>query len=202
MVGVGVSYAFNRHWLIGANFSYLSKAEVSPYSFSARFNFSADKSAVNQRNTYRGGSRPLTRYNRFDVLHVAVAMSQRLLVLSVVFVLDHHAGLVIDGMRSPRAQAPWVTNRSLTLPPISTMDSALALFSSGSVALRVLPLWLTGLRLALVQREGVVARLAVGLDQILVSPHCICSRHGRPVAGAASGLHQCPGCECCSTRTD
>lgn len=39
MVGVGVSYAFNRHWSIGADFSYLSKTEVSLYSFSARFNF-------------------------------------------------------------------------------------------------------------------------------------------------------------------
>jgi len=39
MVGVGVSYAFNRHWSIGADFSYLTKTEVSLYSFSARFNF-------------------------------------------------------------------------------------------------------------------------------------------------------------------
>lgn len=39
LVGVGVSYAFNRHWSIGADFSYLSKTEVSLYSFSARFNF-------------------------------------------------------------------------------------------------------------------------------------------------------------------
>ena len=39
MVGVGVGYAFNRHRSIGADFSYLSKTEVSLYSFSARFNF-------------------------------------------------------------------------------------------------------------------------------------------------------------------
>ena len=39
MVGAGVSYAFNRHWSIGADFSYLTKSEVSLYSFSARFNF-------------------------------------------------------------------------------------------------------------------------------------------------------------------
>ena len=39
MVGVGLSYAFNRHWSIGGDFSYLTKTEVSLYSFSARFNF-------------------------------------------------------------------------------------------------------------------------------------------------------------------
>jgi len=39
MVGVGVSYAFNRHWSIGADVSYLTKTEVSLYSISARFQF-------------------------------------------------------------------------------------------------------------------------------------------------------------------
>ena len=39
MVGVGVSYAFNRHWSIGADASYLTKTEVSLFSFGARFQF-------------------------------------------------------------------------------------------------------------------------------------------------------------------
>lgn len=39
MVGVGVSYAFSRHWSITADISYLTKTEVSLYSFGARFNF-------------------------------------------------------------------------------------------------------------------------------------------------------------------
>ena len=39
MVGVGVSYAFNRQWSITADASYLTKTEVSLFSFGARFNF-------------------------------------------------------------------------------------------------------------------------------------------------------------------
>ena len=39
MVGAGVSYAFNRHWSIAADVSYLTKTEVSLYSFGARFQF-------------------------------------------------------------------------------------------------------------------------------------------------------------------
>ena len=39
MVGVGVSYAFNRQWSIGVDASYLTKTEVSLFSFGARFNF-------------------------------------------------------------------------------------------------------------------------------------------------------------------
>ena len=39
MVGVGASYAFNRHWSIGVDASYLTKTEVSLFSFGARFQF-------------------------------------------------------------------------------------------------------------------------------------------------------------------
>jgi len=39
LVGVGVSYAFNRHWSITADVSYLTKTEVSLYSVGVRFNF-------------------------------------------------------------------------------------------------------------------------------------------------------------------
>jgi opacity protein-like surface antigen len=39
MVGVGVSYAFNRHWSRKQEGSYLTKSEVSLISFGARFQF-------------------------------------------------------------------------------------------------------------------------------------------------------------------
>jgi opacity protein-like surface antigen len=39
MVGVGVSYNFNRHWSINLSGSYLTKTEVSLLSFGARFQF-------------------------------------------------------------------------------------------------------------------------------------------------------------------
>jgi opacity protein-like surface antigen len=39
MFGVGVSYAFNRHWSINLEGSYLTKTEVSLVSFGARFQF-------------------------------------------------------------------------------------------------------------------------------------------------------------------
>src|ERR1700754_677170 len=45
-----------------------------------------------------GGSLPLTRPDRFDFFHVPVAVRQRLLVLGAVFIFDHHAGLVVDGI--------------------------------------------------------------------------------------------------------
>lgn len=39
MVGVGVSYALNRQWSLNADATYLTKTEVSLFSFGARFNF-------------------------------------------------------------------------------------------------------------------------------------------------------------------
>lgn len=39
IVGVGVSYAFNRHWSLNLEGSYLTKSEVSLISFGARFQF-------------------------------------------------------------------------------------------------------------------------------------------------------------------
>jgi opacity protein-like surface antigen len=39
MVGVGVGYAFNRHWSLNLEGSYLTKSEVRLISFGARFQF-------------------------------------------------------------------------------------------------------------------------------------------------------------------
>ncbi|HEX8405460.1 MAG TPA: porin family protein [Duganella sp.] len=39
MVGLGVSYALNRQWSINADATYLTKTEVSLFSFGARFQF-------------------------------------------------------------------------------------------------------------------------------------------------------------------
>lgn len=39
IVGVGVSYAFNRHWSLNLEGAYLTKSEVSLVSFGARFQF-------------------------------------------------------------------------------------------------------------------------------------------------------------------
>jgi len=39
IVGVGLSYAFNRHWSLNLEGSYLTKSEVSLVSFGARFQF-------------------------------------------------------------------------------------------------------------------------------------------------------------------
>ena len=39
LVGVGLSYHFNRQWSINLEGSYLTKTEIKMYSFGGRFQF-------------------------------------------------------------------------------------------------------------------------------------------------------------------